>query len=98
MPLVFNIPNAAAPGATLGTELTRELHNSIGAVVFVDDLRPNVAYELGFFHGQGRSVLLLTRSPLDSVWMSISDLAGAALADLSRTQMVAAVHGYLERL
>jgi len=97
-PLVFDIPHGAAPGATLGTELTQQLRASIGAVAFVDDLRPNVAYELGFFHGEGRTVLLVTRGTVDSVWTAISDLAGAALVSLQHQEMTAAIHAYLDRL
>lgn len=97
-PVVFGVPDGAAPGATLGTELTDELHSCIGAVVFVDDLRPNVAYELGFFHGQGRTVLLLAHQRVDSIWTSISDLAGAALAPIDRIDLATAVHSYLSRL
>ena len=94
----FEIPDGAAPGIALGTELTEELQSSIGAVVFLDDLRPNVAYELGFFHGQGRRVLLLTRQPVDSVWASISDLAGAPLVHLDSLALPLAIHSYLNRL
>jgi hypothetical protein len=54
VPVVFAIPAGAAPGSTLGTELNEELRSCIGALIFVDDLRPNVAYELGFFHGEAR--------------------------------------------
>ncbi len=95
---VFEIPHGAAPGATLSTELSEELMASIGAVVFVDDLRPNVAYEMGFFHGQGRTVLLLTRKPIDSIWATISDLAGAALASLDNEDMETVISLYLRRL
>lgn len=73
---VFEIPGGAGAGTTLGAELTRELRTSLGAVVFADDLRPNVVYELGFFHGRGARVLLLTRRPIDTFWLEISDLAG----------------------
>jgi hypothetical protein len=97
-PAIFEIPQGSAPGATLGTELANELTFSIGAVVFVDDLKPNVAYELGFFHGQGRTVLLLTRKRVDSIWFSISDLAGAALSYLDEVDIETAVHSYLDRL
>lgn len=97
-PLVFQVPTGAAPGATLGTELTRELCACIGAVVFVDVLRPNVAYELGFFHGRGRTVLLLTDRAIDTVWVSISDLAGAALHRLDHGPLQTVVHSYLNRL
>ncbi len=95
---VIGVPNGASPGATLGTELTEQIKISIGAVVFMDDLRPNVAYELGFFHGNGRRTLLLTRQPVDSIWNSISDLAGAALAQIDRESPENAVHLYLGRL
>jgi hypothetical protein len=97
-PEIFRVPTGAAPGATLGTELTRQLRSCIGAVVFVDDLRPNVAYELGFFHGRGRTVLLLTDRDVDAAWMSISDLAGAALHRVNHDSSQPAVHAYLSRL
>jgi hypothetical protein len=96
--VVFQVPAGASPGATLGSELTAQLRRSIGAVAFVDDLRPNVAYELGFFHGQGRPILLVTPGRVDSVWTAISDLAGAALVSLEREELTAAVHAYLDRL
>jgi hypothetical protein len=96
--LIFEVPAAAAPGSTLGSELTSQLRSSVGAVVFVNDLRPNVAYELGFFHGQGRPVLLVTPGRVDSVWTAISDLAGAALVSLEHQELTIAVHAYLERL
>lgn len=95
---VFEIPAGAAPGAALGTELTRQLHSSLGAVVFVDDLRPNVVYELGFFHGRGATVLLLTRQPIDTFWLAMSDLAGFSLAQLNNTDIPTAVNQYLTRL
>jgi hypothetical protein len=97
-PLVFAVPPGASPGATLATEITNGLRSSIGAVVFVDDLRPNVAYELGFLHGQGRTVLLLTRESVDSVWTAISDIAGSALAHLGRGDLTSSIHSYLDRL
>ena len=76
----------------------RELRSCIGAVVFVDDLRPNVAYELGFFHGRGRTVLLLTDRNVDAAWVSISDLAGAAVHRVDDASLRLAVHSYLNRL
>jgi hypothetical protein len=97
-PLVFEVPHGTAPGATLGSELAVQLQQSVGAVVFVDDLRPNVAYELGFFHGRGRTVLLVTNSNIESVWITISDLAGAGLVSLQRQEITVAVHSYLNRL
>jgi hypothetical protein len=97
-PITFEVPTGAAPGATLGTELTRQLRACIGAVVFVDDLRPNVAYELGFFHGRGRTVLLITDRNVDAAWISISDLAGAALHPVNSGPLQPAVHSYLNRL
>lgn len=97
-PLVFEVPTGAAPGATLGTELTQQLRTCIGAVVFVDDLRPNVAYELGFFHGRGRTVLLLSDRDVDAAWVAISDLAGAALHRIGHNSLGGAVHSYLCRL
>jgi hypothetical protein len=43
-------------------------------------------------------VLLLTRERVDSVWMAISDLAGAALVTLDRSDIKAAINDYLSRL
>lgn len=97
-PLIFEVPHGSAPGATLGSELAIQLQHSVGAVVFVDDLRPNVAYELGFFHGRGRTVLLITNSSVESVWTAISDLAGTALVSLQRQDISSAIHSYLNRL
>jgi hypothetical protein len=97
-PLVFEVPTGAALGATLGTELTRELRSCIGAVVFVDELRPNVAYELGFFHGRGRTVLLITNRQVDSAWAAISDLSGAAVHRIENGSLRSVVHSYLTRL
>ena len=97
-PLVFEVPSGAAPGSSLGTELSNELSTSVGAIIFIDDLRPNVAYELGFFHGKGRTVLLLTRNRVDSIWNNISDLAGAALASLETNDLTDVVHAYLLRI
>jgi hypothetical protein len=97
-PVTFEIPTGASPGSTLSSELTRQLRSCIGAVVFVDDLRPNVAYELGFFHGRGRTVLLLTNRDVDAAWKSISDLAGAALHRVEHGSAQSAVHLYLNRL
>src|SRR2546421_1348331 len=97
-PLVFTVPTGAATGATLGTELTRELQACIGAIVFVDALRPNVAYELGFFHGRGRTVLLLTNQNVDAAWVSISDLPGAAVHRVEAGSLRPTVHLYLNRL
>lgn len=97
-PLVFQVPAAAAPGRTLNSELTQQLQASIGAVVFVDDLRPNVAYELGFVHGSGRCVLLVTERPVAETWLSISDLAGSAILDLSRQSLQDGIKSYLDRV
>jgi hypothetical protein len=97
-PIVFEIPSGASPGASLASALTEELRACVGAVIFVDDLRPNVAYELGFFHGQGRTVLLLAHRQVDSVWTSISDLAGASLVAVDRVDITTTIHNYLNRL
>jgi hypothetical protein len=97
-PVLFPIPTGSEPGASLGYELSRELQKSVGAIVFVDDLRPNVAYELGILHGHGRFVLLVTSKRPDEVWRSISDLAGSALLDTSRSDLATGVHDYLASL
>jgi hypothetical protein len=64
----------------------------------VDDLRPNIAYELGFFHGQGTTVLLVTNNEVERVWRSISDLAGCALLTLSGTGLDLGISEYLNAL
>lgn len=97
-PIVFGIPASAAPGKALSTDLMERLRAAAGAIVFVDDLRPNVAYELGVFHGMGRPVLLVTRNPVEGTWLGISDLAGAPLANLNRVDLAQAVEGYLDEL
>jgi hypothetical protein len=95
-PLVFQIPTGSSPGATLGTDLTKELQNSIGAIVFLDDLRPNIAYELGFFHGQGKTVLLVTDKRVEQIWKTISDLSGCALLSLKSASLSQGIHAYLD--
>lgn len=97
-PLAFPIPSGSGPGATLGGELTVQLQKSVGAIVFVDDLRPNIAYELGFFHGRGRAVLLITSTPVETVWKSISDLAGCALLRIPKNPIDSGIHDYLDYL
>lgn len=97
-PLVFKVPKAAAPGASLGGELTTQLNNSLGAIVFLDDLRPNVSYELGFFHGQGKAVLLVTNREVEEVWKAISDLAGCALLCLKHDTLSSGVESYLDTI
>lgn len=97
-PLVFQVPDGAAPGATLSSELYGNLIRSIGAIVFVDDMRPNVAYELGFFHGQGRLVLLVTKKNIEDIWLTISDLAGTSLAKIDKYSIEDYVNRYLNRL
>jgi hypothetical protein len=96
---VFRLPAAAAAGASLGSELKRTMDECVGAIVFVDDLRPNVTYELGYLHGRGRPVLLVTRKDIRKTWRGVTDLAGAALARVDTVKDLGqAVQGYLERL
>lgn len=80
--MVFEIPCGSISGKSLGTHLADSLQGSIGAIVFVDDLRPNIAYELGYFHGKGRRVLLVTQKTPTEIWAEISDLAGHSLCEL----------------
>lgn len=94
---LFKIPFGSSSGTTLNSDLIRQLQNSIGAVVFVDFLKPNIAYELGFFHGQGKPVLFITEGGF-KMWESISDLAGVALLDLSKTNLEEGIHNYLDYL
>lgn len=97
-PYEFYIPSGSAPGISLGTELTKQLQNSIGAIVFIDDLRPNIAYELGFFHGQGKTVLLVTRKQVEEAWKAISDLSGCALLSIERESVTDGIHHYIDRV
>jgi hypothetical protein len=97
-PFIFELPVTSGPGKTLNTELIKELQNSIGAIIFIDDLRPNISYELGFFHGQGKPVLLLTNQEISSTWASISDLAGVVLADISQRPIKLYIDKYLDQL
>jgi hypothetical protein len=97
-PVVFEIPPRAALGASLGTDLIKEFTECVGAIAFVDDLRPNVAYELGLFHGRGTPVLLLTRLGVDSVSQSFSDIGGAPVADIRVTDVETATVTYLRTL
>jgi len=94
----FILPDGVNPGTTLANELYDALINSVGAIVFVDDLRPNIAYELGFFHGQGKMVLLVTRKKVEDTWLAISDLAGASLANIENEAVKWHVSKYLKRL
>jgi len=95
---LFKIPYGSSPGATLNSDLIKQLQNSIGAIVFVDFLKPNVAYELGFFHGQGKPVLFVTMDGLSRMWGGISDLAGVALLDISKNSLHEGVLNYLDHL
>ncbi|HEX8691814.1 MAG TPA: hypothetical protein VF746_05315 [Longimicrobium sp.] len=95
---VFGIPEGVSPGRTLNTELVKALKRCVGAIAFVDDLRPNIAYELGFFHGKGAPVLLLTSCSPGRSWRQISDLAGAATAKFTSSNLQTLIHKYLDRL
>lgn len=95
-PYVFRIPSGNTVGSTLNSELVKQLQKSIGAIIFVDDLRPNIAYELGFFHGQGKPVLLITNGNATSTWDSISDLAGCFLLNKKDKLIEKGIHEYLD--
>jgi hypothetical protein len=97
-PKRFKLPDGVNPGTTLASELYKALISSVGAIVFVDDLRANVAYELGFFHGQEKLVLLITRKQVEDIWLTISDLAGATLANVANETIELQVKRYLNRL
>lgn len=97
-PFLFRVPSASSPGSSLGSELTRQLQYSIGAIVFLDDLRPNVSYELGFFHGQGKAVLLVTSKDIEEIWKSISDLAGCPLLCLKDSTLWDGIRAYLDTI
>lgn len=97
-PVVFRIPPRAALGASLGTDLIKEFAECVGAIAFLDDLRPNVAYELGLFHGRGSPVLLVTRRGVDSVFRSFTDIGGAPVSNLRITDVRECVTNYLSNL
>lgn len=97
-PVVFNIPPTATPGGSLPSDLYKELRSSLGAIVFIDDMRPNIAYELGFFHGQGRPVVLITRKRVTAFWRTLSDLAGGAIANIKNEEMNDVIANYLTSL
>lgn len=97
-PHLFEIPSSAKPGGSLGADLHKDLRRCAGAVVFVDDLRPNIIYELGFFHGQGRPVLLLTTNDVEAFWGAITDLAGASVGNFAKRTITSLIHSYLDSL
>lgn len=97
-PIVFKIPEGVSAGTTLCSELYDNLLRSIGAIVFVDDLRFNIAYEIGFFHGQGKLVLLITKKNIEEFWLLMSDLAGTSLARVDKISIQDYVINYLNRL
>jgi hypothetical protein len=78
----YEIPQGSDPGRTTASDIKECIESSIGAIAFLDDLRANVAYEIGYFHGQGRKVMLLTKKKVGETWEKISDLAGVALTVL----------------
>jgi hypothetical protein len=95
---VFEIPKQAEGGGALGTSLMRELRSCVGAIAFIDDLRPNIAYEIGIFHGMNAPVLLLTSNAPGEGWSRLSDLAGAPLPRFSDENVTQLVHDYLDEL
>jgi nucleoside 2-deoxyribosyltransferase len=97
-PVEFKIPAGAAAGKALNGELVAKLRCCVGAIAFVDDMRPNIAYELGFFHGMGRPVLLLSSTAPGPAWSSISDLAGSAIAQFTEEDLTQLIHEYLDDL
>ncbi len=94
-PFIFRIPTGSIAGKTLNSDLVEQLQKSIGAIIFIDDLRPNIAYELGFFHGQGKIVLLITNNNVKKTWDYISDLAGCSLLNLHDNSIESGIHNYL---
>jgi hypothetical protein len=97
-PEEFKIPASTGPRDTLNSELVNKLRNCVGAIAFVDDMRPNIAYELGFFHGMGRPVLLLSSSTPEPSWSNITDLAGSAVQQFTEEDLTALIHQYLDEL
>ncbi len=94
-PFIFEIPAGASSGFTLNRDLIEQLEISIAAIVFVDELRPNIAYELGFFHGQGKPTLLISKNEVSKIWKEISDLAGCALLIINENQIEVGIHKFL---
>lgn len=83
-PFVLDIPPMAEAGKTLNLELIQELNRSLGAIVFIDQLKPNITYELGFFHGQGKPVLLILKKDINQLWRAFSDLAGTPVMVINK--------------
>lgn len=94
----FKIPASAKPSMALSGELVSKLRGCVGAIAFVDDMRPNIAYELGFFHGMGRPVLLLSESTPEPAWSNFTDLAGSAVQRFTEENLTSLIHEYLDDL
>jgi len=97
-PEEFDIPAGAGAGKALNSELVEKLRRCAGAIAFVDDMRPNIAYELGFFHGMGRPVLLLSSTSPEPSWSCFTDLAGSAIQKFTEEHLTAIIHRYLDDL
>ena len=94
----FRIPASSGPASTLNSELVGKLVRCVGAIAFVDDMRPNIAYELGFFHGKGSPVLLLASTSPEPSWSSLSDLAGSAVRQFTDETLPGLIREYLDDL
>lgn len=96
---VYRISEAVAAGETVSSQILDAMRDSLGAVVFLDRIPANVAYEMGFFHGKGRPVLLLTRGQTrKAISDRFSDITGSPLYDLDKAAPAEVVQAYLKRL
>ena len=95
----YETSKSASAGETLSSQLRDVMQASLGAIVFLDRIPANVAYEMGFFHGQGRPVLLLTRErDRADIWRRFSDITGSPLYVLDAGAPTEIVNAYLRRL
>jgi hypothetical protein len=94
----FEIPATAAAGRTLGGALFRHLKSAVGAIAFIDDLRPNIAYEVGFFHGKGVPVLLLSSGAPHGTMAAFSDLCGSPIRRFTAETLAQHIREYLDQL
>lgn len=96
---IYRTSETVTAGETLSSQLRDVMQASLGAIVFLDRIPANVAYEMGFFHGQGRPVLLLTRAQdRAEIWRRFSDITGSPLYVLEDAPPTEVVNAYLGRL
>lgn len=94
-PLLYDIPSGTTSGETVNSQVIANLSESLASIVFLDGLRPNIYYELGYIHGQDKAALLITQKIITSTWKDISDLAGVPLLLLPNKRFKRAVHNFI---